>query len=136
MSDHRTTLARIALALYAMLALVPAAGLVVCLDGANAHIGIGLHDGCPCPVDHDDEHPPCLDVELDGQRDLLPEAASPAQHVPTAWLAIAAATLLHTIPGDAPAGTYARAGPPGGPSDEPPHLARALRARAAVVLLI
>lgn len=136
MSPHRAALARTLLALYAMLAMVPAAGLVVCLDGTSAHVGIGLHEGCPCPVDHEEEHPPCVDLHLDGQRDLLPEATAPAGHAPTAWLVIAAATLLHTIPADAPSGTHARAGPTGGDRAEPPHLARALRSRAAVVLLI
>lgn len=135
MERRPKTLARIALAAYALLAVVPGAGLVICLDaGGGTHVGVGMHGDCPCPTDPDGHHPPCVDVHVDGVRDQLPPDVPAPDLQPAAWLALAAAVPQRTMTLAEVAGRWPRAGPP--PDAGPPGLRRALDARAAVVLLI
>jgi hypothetical protein len=126
----------IALIAWLVLALVPGPGFVMCMtqDG-GLHLGLGAHGDCPCPPLPDGSHPPCVDIVVDGQRDLLPPDLPLPELLPTAWLALAAAIPLQWLSIEELAGLGARAGPRP-PGQTPPFLHRALDERAAVVLQI
>lgn len=125
-----------ALIAYVILAFVPGAGAVLCMErDGSAHLGLGLD--CPCPDLPDGSHPPCTDVAIEGLRDLVPDATPLPTLDLAGWLdvlAVARCTFCGQADDRSP---EARAGPPWRIARAGrPDLVRAMRDRATVLLLI
>jgi hypothetical protein len=136
-TSPRTRSIWLALLACVLLALVPANGVILCFtaDG-SVHVEFDASGTCPCPLDPDGEHPPCVDVVLDGTRDRLPPSVVPPIPEPIDWLPpgmFEPVAELAWIQPEPPLDSVSYGWPPGASPTRPP---RALAERAVVVLLI